>query len=172
MVRVVSGRVARGISRHGWTGFSVRRGDGALREAQDRDGVRVPRRLLFAKVDGVWGCLLPLWWGEAPTMPASSGGCVYTSVRVISRASTGISLFACGSTASMASSRAMAPSRFCSPSSPKETDVGNSFPSSRITVLPLVRSKRLPSASSGQGWDSCLRGGDAVGNGGWAVREL
>ena len=50
---------------------------------------------------------------------------------VISGASTGISLLECGSTASMASSRAMAPSRFCSPSSPKVTGVGNSFPASR-----------------------------------------
>ena len=73
---------------------------------------------------------------------------VHVPVLVISKALTGISLIECGSTASMASSRAMATSRFCSPSSPKVTGVGNSFPSSRITVLPRVRSTRLPSASS------------------------
>ena len=76
------------------------------------------------------------------------GSLVHISALVISRASTGMSLFECGSTASMASSRAMAPSRFCSPYSPKVTGVGNSFPCSRIMVLPRVRCTRLPSATS------------------------
>ena len=78
----------------------------------------------------------------------AEGSHVHSAVIVISRASTGISLLECGSTASMASSRAMAPRRLCSPSSPKVTGMGNSFPSSRITALPRVRSTLLPSANS------------------------
>ena len=80
-------------------------------------------------------------------VPAGAGSSlVPAAAPVVSRASAGISLPGCGSTASVASSRAMAPSRLFSPASPRVTGVGNSLPSSRVSVLPWVRSMRLPSA--------------------------
>ena len=55
---------------------------------------------------------------------------------------------ATGSTARSASSSVTTPSRLGSPSSAKITGVGNSCPSSLMTVLPISTGALLPSASS------------------------